>query len=231
MNTRNDGMIICQNIIKNFQNGNMETPVIRDVSLKVEKGEFVALTGKSGSGKSTLMNMIGLIDTPTSGTISLAGVDTSRMNDVQRAEIRNKKLGYIFQSFYLESRYSVFKNIEMPLLISDVPKAERKKRIEECMEYVGIGKKANQLAETLSGGEKQRVCIARALANQPGIILADEPCGNLDSANTTNVMNLLKKLSEAGKTILMVTHSMEDAQYADRIITLSDGVIVNESRK
>ena len=224
-------MIICQNIIKNFQNGNMETPVIRDVSLKVEKGEFVALTGKSGSGKSTLMNMIGLIDTPTSGTISLAGVDTSRMNDVQRAEIRNKKLGYIFQSFYLESRYSVFKNIEMPLLISDVPKAERKKRIEECMEYVGIGKKANQLAETLSGGEKQRVCIARALANQPGIILADEPCGNLDSANTTNVMNLLKKLSEAGKTILMVTHSMEDAQYADRIITLSDGVIVNESRK
>lgn len=231
MNTRNDGMIICQNIIKNFQNGNMETPVIRDVSLKVEKGEFVALTGKSGSGKSTLMNMIGLIDTPTSGTISLAGVDTSRMNDVQRAEIRNKKLGYIFQSFYLESRYSVFKNIEMPLLISDVPKAERKKRIEECMEYVGIGKKADQLAETLSGGEKQRVCIARALANQPGIILADEPCGNLDSANTTNVMNLLKKLSEAGKTILMVTHSMEDAQYADRIITLSDGVIVNESRK
>lgn len=224
-------MIICQNIIKNFQNGNMETPVIRDVSLKVEKGEFVALTGKSGSGKSTLMNMIGLIDTPTSGTISLAGVDTSRMNDVQRAEIRNKKLGYIFQSFYLESRYSVFKNIEMPLLISDVPKAERKKRIEECMEYVGIGKKADQLAETLSGGEKQRVCIARALANQPGIILADEPCGNLDSANTTNVMNLLKKLSEAGKTILMVTHSMEDAQYADRIITLSDGVIVNESRK
>lgn len=224
-------MIICQNIIKNFQNGNMETPVIRDVSLKVEKGEFVALTGKSGSGKSTLMNMIGLIDTPTSGTISLAGVDTSRMNDVQRAEIRNKKLGYIFQSFYLESRYSVFKNIEMPLLISDVPKAERKKRIEECMEYVGIGKKADQLAETLSGGEKQRVCIARALANQPEIILADEPCGNLDSANTTNVMNLLKKLSKAGKTILMVTHSMEDAQYADRIITLSDGVIVNESRK
>ncbi len=224
-------MIICQNIIKNFQNGNVETPVIRDVSLKVEKGEFVALTGKSGSGKSTLMNMIGLIDTPTSGMISLAGVDTSRMNDVQRAEIRNKKLGYIFQSFYLESRYSVFKNIEMPLLISDVPKTERKKRIAECMEYVGIGKKADQLAETLSGGEKQRVCIARALANHPEIILADEPCGNLDSSNTTNVMNLLKKLSEAGKTILMVTHSMEDAQYADRIITLSDGVIVNESRK
>ncbi|MBP5579832.1 MAG: ABC transporter ATP-binding protein [Ruminococcus sp.] len=224
-------MITCRNVTKRFRNGNTETTVINDVSLHIEKGEFVALTGKSGSGKSTLLNMIGLIEVPDSGTIDIAGSDTGRMTDIQRAEIRNHKLGYIFQSFYLEERYNVFRNIEMPLLISDVPKAERKKRISECMEYVDISEKSGQPAETLSGGEKQRVCIARALANDPDIILADEPCGNLDSVNTERVMELLRKLSDAGKTILMVTHSMEDAQYADRIITLRDGVITDEDRK
>lgn len=224
-------MITCQNIVKRFRNGSEETTVINDVSLHIEKGEFVALTGKSGSGKSTLMNMIGLIDTADIGIISIDGSDTSKLTSVQRADIRNRKMGYIFQSFYLESRYTVYKNIEMPMLIADVPKSERKKRIAECMEYVDISNKADQLAETLSGGEKQRVCIARALANDPEMILADEPCGNLDSANTKRVMELLKKLKDSGKTILMVTHSMEDAQYADRIITLKDGVIINENRK
>ena len=224
-------MITCQNIVKRFRNGSEETTVINDVSLHIEKGEFVALTGKSGSGKSTLMNMIGLIDTADIGIISIDGSDTSKLTSVQRADIRNRKMGYIFQSFYLESRYTVYKNIEMPMLIADVPKSERKKRIAECMEYVDISNKADQLAETLSGGEKQRVCIARALANDPEMILADEPCGNLDSANTNRVMELLKKLKDSGKTILMVTHSMEDAQYADRIITLKDGVIINENRK
>ena len=224
-------MITCQKVIKKFKNGSEETTVINDVSLHIEKGEFVALTGKSGSGKSTLMNMIGLIDTPDSGIINIAGSDTEKMSSRQRAEIRNRKIGYIFQSFYLESKYTVYKNIEMPMLIADVPKKERKKRIAECMEYVDISSKANQLAETPSGGEKQRVCIARALANNPELILADEPCGNLDSVNTKKVMDLLKKLKESGKTILMVTHSMEDAQYADRIITLKDGVIVDEDRK
>lgn len=224
-------MITCQNIVKRFRNGSEETTVINDVSLHIEKGEFVALTGKSGSGKSTLMNMIGLIDTADIGIISIDGSDTSKLTSIQRADIRNRKMGYIFQSFYLESRYTVYKNIEMPMLIADVPKSERKKRIAECMEYVDISNKADQLAETLSGGEKQRVCIARALANDPEMILADEPCGNLDSANTKRVMELLKKLKDSGKTILMVTHSMEDAQYADRIITLKDGVIINENRK
>ena len=224
-------MITCQNIVKRFRNGSEETTVINDVSLHIERGEFVALTGKSGSGKSTLMNMIGLIDTADIGIISIDGSDTSKLTSIQRADIRNRKMGYIFQSFYLESRYTVYKNIEMPMLIADVPKSERKKRIAECMEYVDISNKADQLAETLSGGEKQRVCIARALANDPEMILADEPCGNLDSANTKRVMELLKKLKDSGKTILMVTHSMEDAQYADRIITLKDGVIINENRK
>ena len=224
-------MITCQNIVKRFRNGSEETTVINDVSLHIEKGEFVALTGKSGSGKSTLMNMIGLIDTADIGIISIDGSDTSKLTSIQRADIRNRKMGYIFQSFYLESRYTVYKNIEMPMLIADVPKSERKKRIAECMEYVDISNKADQLAETLSGGEKQRVCIARALANDPEMILADEPCGNLDSANTKRVMELLKKLKDSGKTILMVTHSMEDAQYAYRIITLKDGVIINENRK
>lgn len=222
-------MIICSNIIKKYKNGSEDTAVINDVSLHIEKGEFVALTGKSGSGKSTLMNMIGLIDTADSGIITIAGSDTSKMSGVERADVRNRKIGYIFQSFYLESKYTVYKNIEMPLLISDVPKNERKKRVAECMEYVDMSKKADQLAETLSGGEKQRVCIARALANDPDIILADEPCGNLDSVNTRNVMELLKKLKDSGKTILMVTHSMEDASCADRIITLKDGAIVNEN--
>lgn len=222
-------MIICSNIIKKYKNGSEDTAVINDVSLHIEKGEFVALTGKSGSGKSNLMNMIGLIDTADSGIITIAGSDTSKMSGVERADVRNRKIGYIFQSFYLESKYTVYKNIEMPLLISDVPKNERKKRVAECMEYVDMSKKADQLAETLSGGEKQRVCIARALANDPDIILADEPCGNLDSVNTRNVIELLKKLKDSGKTILMVTHSMEDASYADRIITLKDGAIVNEN--
>lgn len=222
-------MIICSNIIKKYKNGSEDTAVINDVSLHIEKGEFVALTGKSGSGKSTLMNMIGLIDTADSGIITIAGSDTSKMSGVERADVRNRKIGYIFQSFNLESKYTVYKNIEMPLLISDVPKNERKKRVAECMEYVDTSKKADQLAETLSGGEKQRVCIARALANDPDIILADEPCGNLDSVNTRNVMELLKKLKDSGKTILMVTHSMEDASCADRIITLKDGAIVNEN--
>lgn len=221
-------MVICNNISKKYT-GYSDFTAVSDVSLHIEKGEFVALTGKSGSGKSTLMNIIGLIDIPSEGSVYINGINTLDMTSSQLSSMRNKYIGYIFQSFYLEGAYTVAKNIEMPLLISNVSGKNRIKRIHECMEYVDIVSKENQRVDTLSGGEKQRVCIARALANSPEIILADEPCGNLDSENTKKVLELLKKMNKAGKTVIMVTHSSEDAAYADRIIELQDGKIKNET--
>ena len=225
---KDNAVLICEHLVRKFPEA-ADFTAVNDVSLNVYKGEFVALTGRSGSGKSTLMNMIGLIDTPTSGRIVISGCDTQSMTPNQRAELRSRYIGYIFQSFYLEGRYTVAQNVEMALLIADKPKKERKRRVEECLAYVGMAQQADQLTETLSGGEKQRVCIARALANEPELILADEPCGNLDSGNTEKVMQLLTDLKRAGKTVLMVTHSAEDAALADRIITLKDGVIIHET--
>ena len=214
-------MIKCSNLVKKFRSGS-EFYAVNDINIEIKKGEFVAVTGKSGSGKSTLMNMIGLIERQTSGEIFIDGDDT-RMTDKQLAALRNKKIGYIFQAFHLEYLYSVFHNVEMPLLISDVPSRLRKNRVKECLLAVGLEGKADELAGNLSGGEKQRVCIARALANDPEIILADEPCGNLDSENTENIMNILKELNKKGKTIVLITHNMDEARMADRIIFMKDG--------
>lgn len=215
-------MIKCSNLVKKFRSGS-EFYAVNDINIEIKKGEFVAVTGKSGSGKSTLMNMIGLIERQTSGEIFIDGEDTRNMTDKQLAAMRNKKIGYIFQAFHLEYLYSVFHNIEMPLLISDVPSRLRKNRVKECLLAVGLEGKADELAGNLSGGEKQRVCIARALANDPEIILADEPCGNLDSENTENIMNILKELNKKGKTIVLITHNMDEARMADRIIFMKDG--------
>ena len=215
-------MIKCSNLAKKFRSGS-EFYAVNDINIEIKKGEFVAVTGKSGSGKSTLMNMIGLIERQTSGEIFIDGDDTRNMTDKQLAALRNKKIGYIFQAFHLEYLYSVFHNVEMPLLISDVPSRLRKNRVKECLLAVGLEGKADELAGNLSGGEKQRVCIARALANDPEIILADEPCGNLDSENTENIMNILKELNKKGKTIVLITHNMDEARMADRIIFMKDG--------
>ncbi|MEE1155650.1 MAG: ABC transporter ATP-binding protein [Acutalibacteraceae bacterium] len=220
-------MISCIGVCKEYNNGGSFFAV-NNVTLSIKNGEFVALCGKSGSGKSTLLNMIGLIDIPTSGEIEIDGINTKDMSPVERAQLRNKLMGYIFQSFYLEPAYTVFMNVEIPLLIANVPSKERKKRVEFCLEQVGMLHKQNSNVVNLSGGEKQRVCIARALANNPKLIIADEPCGNLDSENTANIMSLLKTLNKSGTTILMVTHSPEDAKEAQRIITLKDGKIITD---
>ena len=215
-------MIICNNVCKEFTSGKAFYAV-NNVSIKINKGEFVAVIGKSGSGKSTLMNMIGLIEQPTSGDIHIDGVSVNKMEPSELAHLRNKKIGYIFQSFYLEYTYPVYRNVEMPLLISNVEKKLRIQRVEHCLDMVGLLEKINVAAGDLSGGEKQRVCIARAIANNPDIILADEPCGNLDSENTENIMNILSELHRQGKTILLITHSMGEADKAERKIIMKDG--------
>ena len=215
-------MIICNNVCKEFTSGKAFYAV-NNVSIKINKGEFVAVIGKSGSGKSTLMNMIGLIEQPTSGDIHIDGVSVNKMKPSELAHLRNKKIGYIFQSFYLEYAYPVYRNVEMPLLISNVEKKLRIQRVEHCLDMVGLLEKINVAAGDLSGGEKQRVCIARAIANNPDIILADEPCGNLDSENTENIMNILSELHRQGKTILLITHSMGEADKAERKIIMKDG--------
>lgn len=221
-------MIKCKNLVKKFRSGK-EFYAVNDISIDIKKGEFVAVTGKSGSGKSTFMNMIGLIERPTSGDIFIDGENIHSMNDKQLAIFRNKKIGYIFQAFYLEHLYPVFRNVEMPLLISGIPAAQRKNRVLECLKAVGLEEKSNELAGNLSGGEKQRVCIARALANDPEIILADEPCGNLDSENSSNIMDIIVKLNKKGKTVVLITHNMDEAKIADRIIYIKDGKIGEKS--
>ncbi|MCL2253369.1 MAG: ABC transporter ATP-binding protein [Lachnospiraceae bacterium] len=224
-------MVECINVNKEFKIGNVPLIVLNNVSMRIERGEFVAVIGKSGSGKSTLLNLIGLIDTITSGEILIDSVSLNFLSASQKADIRNRKIGYVFQSFYLEPSYEVFKNVEMPLIIGNMPKKQRKKRVEECLRKVDMYEKYYSYTNTLSGGEMQRVSIARALANKPDLILADEPCGNLDSVNTDNIMQVLTDLKNEGNTIIMVTHSAEEAAWADRIITLKDGRIVDDERK
>lgn len=221
-------MIKCIDIYKEYKTGNEQHKVLDGISLDVTRGEFVAVNGKSGSGKSTLLNLIGLIDTATSGVILIDGIDINSLSAKNKANIRNKKIGFVFQSFYLEPSYEVYKNIEIPLIIRNIPVKERKKRVEECLQKVDMSDKYSAYTNTLSGGEMQRVSIARALANKPELILADEPCGNLDSLNSENIMKILVSLKNEGKTIIMVTHSNEEAAQADRIVTLKDGRIIND---
>ena len=174
--------------------------------------------------------MIGLIDQPTKGSILLDGEETCKMSEKERSILRWSKLGYIFQSFYLEEAYSVAQNVEMALLISGTEAIERKKRIENCLEQVGMLHKKDAIAASLSGGEKQRCCIARAIANHPKLLLADEPCGNLDSENTDKIMHLLSQLNRQGTTVLLITHDIEDAKKASHIITLKDGLVISDEK-
>lgn len=218
-------MIKCYDLVKKYDENNI---ALKGVSIEIKAGEFLSVVGESGSGKSTFLNILGLIDEKDSGTIIVNGKNIDELNNKQAAIFRNKEIGYVFQNFYLEPEYTVYKNVEIPLLIAGCAKSKRKEIVTKILEKVEMGHKINQIAKNLSGGEKQRVCIARALVNNPQIILADEPCGNLDSKNTQIILQILKQLKKEGKTVVMVTHSKSDSMVADRCITFQDGKIIHE---
>ncbi len=212
-------------VSKSYKLGKLEVPVLHDINLIINQGEFAAIMGPSGSGKSTLMNLIGCLDRPTSGKIIIGDRDTSLLSDIELARIRGKKIGFVFQTFNLISRLTAQKNVELPMIYQDAPKGKRTKRASELLETLGLGDRASHKPAELSGGERQRVAIARALANEPEILLADEPTGNLDSRTGHEIMQIFNKLHSEGRTILMVTHDQELAQNCDRIIRLKDGRI------
>ena len=221
-------MISVKNISKKFGRGTNLLSALDDVSFNVEDGEFVVILGQSGSDKSTILNLIGCIDSPTSGTILVDGVDVTKMSAKQLCEYRNKNIGFVFQSFYLEPAYSVTDNILLPLTIAGAKRQIKDAKAKELLEKLNLTDKANAKTSTLSGGQKQRVAIARALVNDPKIILADEPTGNLDSASGAEVIEILKEICKSGKTVVMVTHNEEQASVADHIIRLKDGKIIFE---
>ena len=219
-------MIKLTEINKIYRTNEIETVALENVNLEVEKGEFLSIMGPSGCGKSTLLNIIGLLDAPTSGIIEIGGTRTDGMKDKQLAAFRNKKLGFVFQSFHLINSLNVLDNVELPLLYRKVSAKERRHLAEEVLAKVGLSHRMRHMPTQLSGGQCQRVAIARAIIGHPEIILADEPTGNLDSKNGAEVMNLLTELNREGTTIIMVTHSQHDASFAHRTIHLFDGSVV-----
>ena len=221
-------MIKIENIKKVFRTEDVETWALREVSLEVKAGEFVAIMGPSGCGKSTLLNILGLLSSPTEGTYLLDGKDVSTLSESDRIKLRKGALGFVFQSFNLIDELNVSENIELPLLYMGVSAKDRKEAVKAVIDRVAMGHRAKHFPAQLSGGQQQRVAIARAVISNPKLILADEPTGNLDSKNGREVMELLKELHREGTTIVMVTHSQRDASYADRTINLFDGQIVNE---
>jgi len=216
-----------ENLEKVFRTELVETVALNGVSIDVNDGEFVAVMGPSGCGKSTLLNILGLLDNPTSGSYRIDGVEVAQLKERERTLYRRGKIGFIFQSFNLIEEMTVEENIALPLTYLDYSTAERKKLVEEVMISLNIAHRAKHFPNQLSGGQQQRVAIARAVVTKPGLILADEPTGNLDSKNGRDVMTTLKALNDAGTTIVMVTHSQKDAQYANRVINLFDGLVVD----
>ena len=222
-------MIKLHNIKKIFRTEEIETWALREVSLEVKEGEFVAIMGPSGCGKSTLLNILGLLDNPTEGTYTLNGRDVSTLKESERTDLRKGVIGFVFQSFNLIDELNVYENIELPLLYMKTPARERRQRIKAVMDRMAISHRRKHFPCQLSGGQQQRVAIARAVLSNPKLILADEPTGNLDSTNGREVMDLLSRLHREGTTIIMVTHSQHDATYADRIVNLYDGQIVERA--
>ena len=222
-------MIKLHNIKKIFRTEEIETWALREVSLEVKEGEFVAIMGPSGCGKSTLLNILGLLDNPTEGTYTLNGRDVSTLKESERTDLRKGVIGFVFQSFNLIDELNVYENIELPLLYMKTPARERRQRIKAVMDRMAISHRRKHFPCQLSGGQQQRVAIARAVLSNPKLILADEPTGNLDSTNGREVMALLSRPHREGTTIIMVTHSQHDATYADRIVNLYDGQIVERA--
>jgi putative ABC transport system ATP-binding protein len=223
-------IIKIEHIIKNYYIGTVIVRALRDVSLIIDRNEYVAIMGPSGSGKSTLMNVLGCLDTPTDGIYMLNDKDVSKMEDNQLAEVRNREIGFVFQTFNLLPRYTALENVTLPLIYAGVSKHERIEKAKETLTKVGLGDRMDHKPNELSGGQRQRVAVARALVNDPSIILADEPTGNLDSKTSRDIMQLLDDIHSSGNTVILVTHEEDIAQYAGRIIRLMDGEVESDVR-
>lgn len=223
-------MIQIENLSRIFQAEEVETTALNNINLTIQQGDFISIMGPSGCGKSTLLNIIGLLDSPTSGSYTLLGKEMAKLKEKDRANVRKQNIGFIFQNFNLIDELSVYDNIELPLLYNGVKASERKSKIEKIAERLNITHRLKHFPQQLSGGQQQRVAVARALVNEPKIILADEPTGNLDSKNGNEVMELLMNLHANGATILMVTHSAYDASFSQKIIEMKDGVIFSEKQ-
>ncbi len=223
-------MIKLENLSKVYRTDEIESTALNKVTFEIEKGEFVSVMGPSGCGKSTLLNILGMLDKPESGSYKFLGKEVSGLNEKGRSLVRKQNIGFVFQNFNLIDELTVFENIELPLIYNKVSSSERKTRVNELIDKIGISHRASHFPQQLSGGQQQRVAVARALITKPPLILADEPTGNLDSSHGNEVMELLCNLNESGTTIVMVTHSSHDASYSQRIINLLDGQIVSEKR-
>ena len=225
-------LIVIQNLAKSYSTGAGEVPALREINLKIDSGEFLSIMGPSGSGKSTLMNVLGCLDVPTSGSYLLDGEDVSNLARDQRAELRNKKIGFVFQGFNLLPRIDALRNVELPLVYGHVSTVERYKAARQALSLVGLGDRAHHLPAQLSGGQQQRVAIARALVNKPDIILADEPTGNLDSRTSAELIDVFRTLNrDQGITFILVTHDPEIGGVTDRTIFIRDGIIAGDVRK
>jgi putative ABC transport system ATP-binding protein len=224
-------LIELEGVTKTYRMGEVEVEALRGVSLTIEQGEFTAVMGASGSGKSTLMNILGCLDQPTAGRYLLEGQDVSGLPIERLAEIRNRTIGFVFQSFNLLSRTSALENAELPLLYAGTPAAERRARAAEALSLVGLAERAGHFPNQMSGGQQQRVAIARALVNRPRVILADEPTGNLDSRTSVEVMGLFQDLGRGGITVVLVTHEPDIAQYASRVLVMRDGRVLSDARR
>ena len=226
----NQSVIDIQGITKTYVNGKLSVPVLHGIDLQVNKGEFVSIMGPSGSGKSTFMNILGCLDRPTTGSYRLNGDEVATLSDDELAFVRNKQIGFVFQSFNLLTKLTALENVELPMIYAGMDKKSRNERAAALLSSVGLGDRMDHLPSELSGGQRQRVAIARALANNPAIIMADEPTGNLDSKSTIDVMNIFRGLYDEGRTIILVTHEPEIATYASRNVVLRDGLIVEDSQ-
>lgn len=221
-------MLKVKDLVKVYDTGAIQVEALKKINLEVKKGEFVAIMGSSGSGKSTFMNILGCLDTLTSGTYELDGIDVSRMSSSELATIRNKKIGFVFQAFNLLPKMDLLRNVELPMMYAGCSKTERRKKAIKALERVGLADRVDHKPNEISGGQKQRAAIARSLVNDPAIILADEPTGNLDSKSSNEIMDIFTELNNEGVTIVLVTHEPDIAEYAKRIITFKDGNIISD---